>query len=66
MASKIRENQASLARLQRIVDTLKTEAHQPFLATDAQDTLTKAVNLLEVKVSWLSDQIAKEEALQIG
>ena len=64
MASRIRENQAKLARLQRTVETIREEADQPFLTTEAKEIFASAVALIEIKTDWLEKQIAAETATE--
>ena len=64
MASRVREYQAQLARLQRAADTLKDEAAQPFLTPETQTTFTSAASLLGTKITWLQTQIEAETAAE--
>lgn len=60
MASRLRENQASLARLQRTVETLVAEADQPFITPETKQTFTSATEALKTKITWLETQITAE------
>jgi hypothetical protein len=64
MASRLRENQAALARLQRTVETLQSEANQPFITPETVQTFTAAAQALGTKIAWLEAQIAAETAAQ--
>lgn len=60
MASKIRENTAQLARIEKAIEVLKDEAEQPFVQEATVASFNTAVGLLEAKAGWLRAQIAKE------
>lgn len=64
MASRLRENQATLARLQRTVEALVAEADQPFITAETKQTFTSAAEALGTKIAWLENQIATEMATQ--
>ena len=60
MASRLRENQATLARLQRTVETLVSEADQPFITDETRTVFTSASQALGTKIAWLEAQISAE------
>lgn len=66
MASRLRENQAALARLQRAIDTLEVEANQPFITPETKQTFTAASNALVTKTKWLQEQIDAETAAEVA
>jgi hypothetical protein len=64
MASRLRENQAGLARLQRTIETLEGEANQPFISSETKEILSSAITVLRTKVIWLESQIESEKSSQ--
>lgn len=63
MASKIRENTAQLARIEKAIEVLQDEADQPFVQETTVASFKVVTELLEVKANWLRTQIAKETPL---
>lgn len=66
MASRIRENRAQHARLQKAGETIRDEIQaQPFLQDEIVTTLKAAIAYLDVRCTHLQGQIATEEAEQV-
>lgn len=62
MASRIRENRAQYARLQKARETLSDEIQaQPFLQEEIVSTLKAAIAYLDVRSKHLQGQISEEE-----
>lgn len=66
MASKIRENTAQLARIEKAIEVLKDEADQPFVQETTVTSFNTAIELLEAKAAWLRAQIAKETPVTVA
>lgn len=61
MTSKLKSNQAEVARLRRAVEVLNGEAGLPFVTPEVSNTLKAAATLLVAKIDWLDSQIAATE-----